>query len=50
MRDREAIDFDLQVVAALRQFARERGDPLPSIDKADALLDERREVPERVRS
>jgi hypothetical protein len=29
-------------VAALRRAARERGGPLPSIDVADALLDERR--------
>jgi hypothetical protein len=29
-------------VAALRSAARERGGPLPSIDVADALLDERR--------
>jgi hypothetical protein len=28
--------------AALRYAARERGGPLPSIDVADALLDERR--------
>jgi hypothetical protein len=33
-------------VAALRQAARERGGPLPSIDVADALLDERRELTE----
>jgi hypothetical protein len=31
-------------VAALRRAARERGGPLPSIDVADALLDERREL------
>jgi hypothetical protein len=49
MRDQEAIDFDLQLVAALRQFARERGDPLPSIDMADALLDERRALTESSR-
>ena len=29
------------MVAALRRAARERGGPLPSIDEADALLDER---------
>jgi hypothetical protein len=33
-------------VAALRRAARERGGPLPSIDVADALLDERRELAE----
>jgi len=43
MRDIETIDSELRLVAALRQAARERGGPLPSIDVADALLDERRE-------
>jgi hypothetical protein len=33
-------------MAALRVAARERGGPLPSIDVADALLDERRELTE----
>jgi hypothetical protein len=33
-------------VAAFRRAARERGGPLPSIDVADALLDERRELAE----
>jgi hypothetical protein len=33
-------------MAALRRAARERGGPLPSIDVADALLDERRELTE----
>jgi hypothetical protein len=33
-------------VAALRRAARERGEPLPSIDVADALFDERRELTE----
>ena len=37
----------LQLVAVLRRAARERGGPLPSIDVADALLDERRELTER---
>jgi hypothetical protein len=44
MRDRESIDSELRLVAALRRAARERGGPLPSIDVADALLDERREL------
>jgi hypothetical protein len=39
MRDRETIDSELRLVAAV-----ERGGPLPSIDVADALLDERREL------
>ena len=38
MRDIETIDSELQLVAALRRAARERGGPLPSIDVADALL------------
>ncbi|HEY2503057.1 MAG TPA: hypothetical protein VGI68_17020 [Mycobacterium sp.] len=41
MRDTETIDSELPLVAALRRAARERGGPLPSIDVADALLDER---------
>jgi hypothetical protein len=41
VRDRGPIDSELRLVAALR---RERGGPLPSIDVADALLDERREL------
>jgi len=44
MRDQEAIDSELRLMAALRHAARERGGPLPSIDVADALLDERREL------
>jgi|ERR1700756_3030105 len=38
------IDSELRLVAALRRAARERGGPLPSIDVADALPDERREL------
>jgi hypothetical protein len=44
MRDIETIDSELRLVAALRRAARERGGPLPSIDVADPLLDERREL------
>jgi hypothetical protein len=40
-RDLETIDAELQLVAAFRRRARERGAPLPSIAAADALLDER---------
>jgi hypothetical protein len=40
MRDIETIDSELRSVATLRRAARERGGPLPSIDVADALLDE----------
>src|SRR5215472_4336777 len=42
MRDIETIGAELRLVTALRRAARERGGPLPSIDVADALLDERR--------
>jgi hypothetical protein len=41
MRDIESIDGELRLVAPLRRAARERGGPLPSIDVADTLLDER---------
>ena len=41
IRDIETIDAQLQLVAHLRRKARERGWPLPSIEAADALLDER---------
>ena len=44
MRDIEIIDSELRLVAVLRRAARERCGPLPSIDVADALLDERREL------
>jgi hypothetical protein len=44
MRDIETIDAELLLVAAFRRAARERGGPLPSIDVADALLDERRKL------
>jgi hypothetical protein len=46
VRDIDTIDSELQLVAALRFAARERGGPLPSIDVADTLLDERRELTE----
>ena len=46
MRDIEMIDAELRLVAALRRAAGERGGPLPSIDVADARLDERRELTE----
>ena len=44
MRDNGTIDSELRLVAALRSADREGGGPLPSIDAADALLDERREL------
>jgi hypothetical protein len=39
MRDRDTVDSELRLVAALRRAARERGGLLPSIAMADALLD-----------
>jgi hypothetical protein len=47
MRDIETIDSELRLEATLRRAARERGGPLPSIDVADALLDERHELTKR---
>jgi hypothetical protein len=44
MRDFETIDSELRQVVALRRAARECGGPLPSVDVADALLDERLRV------
>jgi hypothetical protein len=44
MRDLDSIDSELRLVAALRRAAGERGGPLPSIDVADALPGERREL------
>jgi hypothetical protein len=42
VRDIETIGSELRLVAALRHAARDQGGPLPSVDVADALLDERR--------
>jgi hypothetical protein len=44
MRDLETIDSERRLVALLPCAARERGGPLPSIDVADGLLDEHREL------
>jgi hypothetical protein len=44
MRDVDTIDSELRLVAALRRATRERGGPRPSIDVADALLNEHREL------
>jgi hypothetical protein len=41
MHNFETIDSELRLAETLRRAARERGGPLPSIDVADALLDER---------
>jgi hypothetical protein len=41
VRDIETIDSELRLMAALRRAAGERSGPLPSIDMADTLLDER---------
>jgi hypothetical protein len=47
MRDINTIDSELMLVVALRRAAWERGGPLPSLDVADALLDERCKLAER---
>jgi len=41
VRDIETLDSELRLVAALCRAAQERGGRLPSMDVADALLDER---------
>jgi hypothetical protein len=46
-REIRVIDAELRSVVALRRAARERGGPLPSIDVADALLDERLQADRR---
>ena len=43
MRDLDTIDSELRLVATLRRAARKRGGPLPSVDVAEAGLDERYE-------
>ncbi len=48
MRDIDTIDSELQLVAGLCRADRERGGPLPTIDVADARLDERRELATRL--
>ena len=48
MRDIDTIDSELRFLAALRRAARDRGGPLPSIDVADTLLDERRELDKKL--
>jgi hypothetical protein len=50
MRGVETIDSELRLVAALRRAALDLGGPLPWIEVADALLDERREMTEGVRN
>jgi hypothetical protein len=40
MRDRDAIERELRLLASVRNAYRERGGALPSISQMDALLDE----------
>ena len=40
MRDRETIDSELRLIAALRRTAADMGAPVPRIDVADEVLDE----------
>jgi hypothetical protein len=44
MRDRETIDSELRLLAAVRRMCREQDGVLPSIGPVDELLDERREL------
>jgi hypothetical protein len=41
MRDRDAIDEDLRLIAKLRAAARHQGRQIPVTERVDALLDER---------
>ncbi|MCW2511461.1 MAG: hypothetical protein JWR11_503 [Mycobacterium sp.] len=41
MRDQDAIDGELRLIAALRRTARHHGEPIPANDRIDGLLDER---------
>jgi hypothetical protein len=42
----DSLGWELRFVVAVRRASRERGGPLPSIDVADALFDERPELTE----
>jgi hypothetical protein len=44
MGDRETIDSELRLLAAVRRVCREQDGILPSIGPVDALLDERSEL------
>jgi hypothetical protein len=44
MRDRETIDSELRLLAAVRGVCREQDGVLPSVGPVDELLDERREL------
>jgi hypothetical protein len=44
MRDRETIDSELRLLAAVRRVCREEGGTVPSTRLIDALLDEPREL------
>jgi hypothetical protein len=44
MRDRETIDSELRLLAAVRRVCREKDGRVPSIGPVDELLDERREL------
>ena len=41
MRDREIIDSELRLLAAVRRAIHEQGGPQPSTEPIDQLLDER---------
>lgn len=40
MRDRDVIESELRLIAAIRRTAAETGMPMPTINLADELLDE----------
>jgi len=44
MRDRETIDSELRLLAAVRRVCREGDGVLPSIGQVDELLDEHNEL------
>ena len=44
MRDKETIDSELRLLAAVRRVCRELDGTLPSIGPVDELLDERSEL------
>jgi hypothetical protein len=48
--ERSLSSSEVSTFAARTAEAREQGGPLPSTDVADALLDERRKLTERVRN
>jgi hypothetical protein len=48
MRDREIVDAELRMLAAVRRALTANGDPAPGIGVIDGLLDERARYANRV--